>query len=317
MTLIVGQTSARFALHIGDRLVSVQSPGKPPSPFDVLANKSLLYVAPDGIVAIGYTGLAYLEGVPTDQRLAEILIGKRYPRTETPRGMSMGQKYAGRSIGLAIRALLNELTAIWSGHWMTGRNRRFPFDVLGVGWQWNRRGRARPIAFILPRPGGANTEFEYQHLPRHLGRICWTLCVPRSNKGLLDGERLRRESLDCMSADLTEQAIVNEFQSLNEPSVGKNCVSILIPPPANKSVRIRYFPYDEFRMTVPLRRNRVVRVAFTPWMIGSSFVAAPMAFTGTAHVPVGNFDVKLEAPYQLDSGVEFAMAPFPRQLQPR
>lgn len=45
-------------------------------PFDPEANKTIVYVARDAIVSIGYTGRAYLEGRPTDQWIAEQLIGE-------------------------------------------------------------------------------------------------------------------------------------------------------------------------------------------------------------------------------------------------
>jgi hypothetical protein len=48
-------------------------------PFDSSSNKALLYLCADAIVAIGYTGLAYLGDFPTDVWIANLLIGKQVP----------------------------------------------------------------------------------------------------------------------------------------------------------------------------------------------------------------------------------------------
>lgn len=37
------------------------------------ANKNLAFLAPDGLMTIGYTGLAHLHGVPMDRSLARKL----------------------------------------------------------------------------------------------------------------------------------------------------------------------------------------------------------------------------------------------------
>ncbi len=62
MTLILSLASSWFTLQVSDRLVT--QAGKQ---FDPIANKNILYIGPDGIISLGYTGLAYLDGIPTDQ----------------------------------------------------------------------------------------------------------------------------------------------------------------------------------------------------------------------------------------------------------
>lgn len=72
MTLILTHLSAGYpyALQVTDRLVT-----KGGSPFDPLANKNIVYVARNAIVSIAYTGLAYIDGIPTDVWIAERLVG--------------------------------------------------------------------------------------------------------------------------------------------------------------------------------------------------------------------------------------------------
>jgi hypothetical protein len=65
MTSIVSLLAGPFVQHASDRLVTVRR-GDDTHPYDAAANKAILFVAQDAVVAIGYTGTAYLDGAPTD-----------------------------------------------------------------------------------------------------------------------------------------------------------------------------------------------------------------------------------------------------------
>jgi len=79
MTQIISYANRNFALQVGDRLVSERRPRQPISPRDPLFNKHVLFLAKDAIVSIGFAGLAYVTGVPTDQWIASVLYGKPLP----------------------------------------------------------------------------------------------------------------------------------------------------------------------------------------------------------------------------------------------
>ncbi len=68
MTLILTLATPRYILQVSDRLVT-----RGDSRFDPASNKIVIYHAKNALVAIGYSGLAYLEGVPTDQWIAQKL----------------------------------------------------------------------------------------------------------------------------------------------------------------------------------------------------------------------------------------------------
>jgi hypothetical protein len=117
MTLHITLTSNRFILQLSDRLVSVQRRGSL-TPFDETANKTVIYFARDGWVSIGYTRLAYLGGIPTDQWIAEKLIGEelssqRGPSGGIPIGLVAGPVYRWFDIGLAKQVLQRGVTPVW------------------------------------------------------------------------------------------------------------------------------------------------------------------------------------------------------------
>lgn len=76
MTLIVAVATGSFAVHASDRYVSVQkTPRNPSGDWDVNANKTVVAIGSDCWVVLGYTGLAYLDGKPTGQVIAEAISG--------------------------------------------------------------------------------------------------------------------------------------------------------------------------------------------------------------------------------------------------
>lgn len=46
-------------------------------PFDKYSNKNTLYACKDAVVALGYTGMAFLGNVPTDQWLVQVITDDR------------------------------------------------------------------------------------------------------------------------------------------------------------------------------------------------------------------------------------------------
>lgn len=70
MTLVLAVATPAYPLHVSDRLVS-----KGGMPHDPVANKSVVFRATDGLLAFGYTGPAFLEGVPMDTWVADALSG--------------------------------------------------------------------------------------------------------------------------------------------------------------------------------------------------------------------------------------------------
>ena len=65
MTLIFGAVSDKWIVQVGDRLLT-QTVSDEFIEWDVLANKSILLLTPNGTASISYSGLAYINGKPTD-----------------------------------------------------------------------------------------------------------------------------------------------------------------------------------------------------------------------------------------------------------
>ncbi|WP_373167219.1 hypothetical protein [Mycobacterium marinum] len=76
MTLIINAIWQRWAFHASDRFVSVPVTARNPTgEFDPHSNKTVIVVGSDCWLVMGYTGVAYLNGKPTDQVIAEAISG--------------------------------------------------------------------------------------------------------------------------------------------------------------------------------------------------------------------------------------------------
>ncbi len=77
MTLIAAVITKIGVVQVSERLVSDRG-----TEFDSTANKQLVYLGHTWAVSMAYTGTAYIGKLPTDEWLAEALIGKPLPRIE-------------------------------------------------------------------------------------------------------------------------------------------------------------------------------------------------------------------------------------------
>lgn len=122
-------------LQVSDRLVT-----KGGGTYDPRANKSLLYYARNALVAMSYTGLAYVDGVPTDHWIAERLVGTSLPDPTKP-GMMGYYRIQPLEIGRALNVLCEELHRVFSRM----PPLPFPTNIVVAGWKW-KRGRSLPLA---------------------------------------------------------------------------------------------------------------------------------------------------------------------------
>jgi hypothetical protein len=317
LTLILAQASRLFSLQVSDRLVTRGN-----TSFDAMSNKNVLFIARDAIMAFGYTGLAYLEGVSTDQWIAETLIGKKFDRQRRPPSLSMGIGLAlSTHIGPAIQRLDAGLRAVFSAD-RRADARTAMFEILGAGWQWDRAGRPRPILIGLRKNAGS-LDINVWRSPRHIGRDFIFAATPEGNLSDSEVAATRVAAKGVRSYDDAERVMVEAIRRVSErlPCVGSNCMSILIPPPTLGWVRIRYIPVSPASLAIQSRYDGTVRAvapaAFSPWVVSSGLVHAPSALTGQMTLQVDNFNIYLEAPEPGGGSLIGAIGSIERPPEPR
>ncbi len=317
MTLILSQASRWFTLQVGDRLVTQGS-----HPFDPIANKNVLYFGPDGIVSFGYTGLAYLDQIPTDQWLVEKMTGLFYERGERTGFLRIGRLPQWPSIGEAVRRLRDELDHIFALPAMRQIVRDTFFEVAGTGWQWTKRGRARPVLPGVVKKQGSD-HFELYYGARHIGRQYLFSATPDANAGIIDWASLKNRLRSIRSPDEAENVLVDTIRDVASKSVvvGANCMSILLPPPRFGTARVRYVGVDRVAAQISSRegeaRSPILPAAFSPWIVGAMGVHAPSILVGNMTFNVGDFEVKIDAPALTGPGIRGAIGSIERPRIPR
>src|SRR5262245_25800559 len=126
MTLILALTCPFHVFQVTDRLLTNVLENKP---FDPMANKNVIYRARDAIVCLGYTGIAYINAVPTDNWIAAKLQGVPAVVGNEPMGISLGTGSSERwlDIGQTAELLRTELNGALDG------NLRRSFELIITG----------------------------------------------------------------------------------------------------------------------------------------------------------------------------------------
>ena len=262
-----------------------------------MANKNILYFATNAVVAIAYTGFAYLEGIPMDYWISEKLAGITVD-PENPRAMYFGKERYWRDIGLSLRVLTTELNK--QKHVL--KNRRDLFLVVH-GWQWNSKGRLRPLVGCIGKTR-QNNKFGIHYEPRdwYLKGETQTIVAPR---GFILREELSEfvKHLSGKSAHEVEGLLVDKVREVSRRCslegrsvVGPYCISILLPPPSNPIISVRY--YSATSSAIPesqrLAEDQIVW-AYSPWILSPRVCMPPSQIAGAPTYRIGPFTVCFEA----------------------
>lgn len=322
MTLILTRSSKDYVLQVTDRLLT-WSNGKE---FDVVANKNVLYRARNGIVALAYTGLAYIAGVPTDQWIAETISGITFDRDRKPPAFSTGPVHVP-DVGQSLIRLQNRLQAAPVDRSLLSYWEATPFEIVLAGWQWSKR-RCRPVVGRISKPA-KTMETALEYLPRYWhwdrsqeGGFKYTVVATPDSNLSLQASTLVSGLANCFpdTAESIMHAAIQEVSS-SLPQVGPHCMSILIPTPSNCAARIRYLPSRGTAFAnVTTAEGHIVATspaAFTPWIVGPGLVMAPSVLAGEMSLVVDGFTVILEVPKLGDSSIQGALSSQQRPRMPR
>ena len=283
MTLIISKASKDYILQVSDRLVTMSQ-----QPFDPLANKTIIYCAFNGILTISYTGRAFLGGIPTDQWLAEKLLGMTLPRDHKPTSFG-GCKTKFLYVGPAMKELKDSLNKAIN----TDIEPKFrqdwiekSFDLCVEGWVWGSKGNYWPFLASISKPPKSYT-FEYRIEPRrwYLGGKYRVSAAPSTNisKDVLQSltDKLANNNSDEAEANLV--FTIREVSKSN-PLVGADCMSILLPPPPIAQqipARVRFIPKKEAIAKLYRKdKQHIVKVAYSPWLIGPQSFSSPSIISG-------------------------------------
>lgn len=134
MTQILGVVTRSCSFHVSDRLLT-QASQSGYRKFDTLSNKSIVFLASDALVTIGYSGQAFIDGQTTDEWIVAGLLDIDRPSTSlawAPRHLVPHWP----SLGEAIERLRSRASKVLSGSIL---DRDSPIAISIEGWRWKKR----------------------------------------------------------------------------------------------------------------------------------------------------------------------------------
>ena len=293
MTLIVAMANPSYILQVGDRLTSQRllfaTGAVRYRPWEVLANKALVYAASDALVTISYTGVAYMGDKNTDTWLAEQLDSdiSEGPRT----AFRVGGSERRVSIGTAVKVLAERIEDFFIS--VPTEDRAGGLTLQIVGWKWRRRNSYEmPIIWHLSHSGGYGASTQIDRSPRYWGwekgQARFDAIGDRRSNPLNDLTR-RVSGATELYADFVEQEMVHTIRAASAVSsgaIGRNCISILMGL-STSDVRVRYFPESSTAANYDV---------FTPWLIapGVGASAPSRLTTGLPSIHLGGLEIRFE-----------------------
>ena len=286
-------------MQASDRLVSLSPDLRP---YDPNANKSLILGTVDGVALIGYTGLAYIDGRPTDQWIAETLTG--LDLTADAVAVGVWHQFHDQPLHLMINRLASALEVAL---------RPYPgiaHQVLVVGWTYKATG-SRPTSYIR-RMDWRGGKWAFKRIGARLkphDRQFWVLTVPHlPDTQTADLVRVIESWGKGAGIEALEASLAALVRSVNRPGVGPDCLTTVVtfadfPPRA----RVRFMPAGP------------TAESFTPWVVTPAGVAPPSVESGgpLSTMSFGRLDVEaVGIPAPADAQMLLSWGAQPRKPPP-
>jgi hypothetical protein len=292
MTSILTAASPKYIVQTSDRRLSKVERGVT-SEYDPSSNKTIVYRSSDAIVSIGYSGVGYIRGVPTDEWIAECLWGE----TPIPRGFDGHRAVALISkprplrcnLGFAVRRLCSAINA-------RHEPQRDGIYVTISGWQ-RKRARYRPIIVEIENSPGQRRCSLNQH-PRY-----WTR--QSSFRLTAIGARISHATCDKALAPFRgpngirassgeiELALANIIRDISDhdTTVGPDVLSVVLPRPDDGTGYSRFLTAQQHHRSFEIGGTATdTGVAYSPWIMGPRLLAAPSLRIGTTRHHLGGID---------------------------
>jgi hypothetical protein len=280
-------------MQVSDRRVSLRT--APPLPFDVLANKTVVYFGRRGIVSISYAGLAYIAGRTTDRWLAETLSGVDL---SVEAALAIGNAISHPfDVGQALEHLRRRATEAYAREPYRARREITDFQVIGS--QWDRRHRRlRPVICNITNQRTRSAPFEKLNTQRH-----WDIQKDWCSIGSGTGQKEAREYLrqrfrasgGLISPEHCLDVMVDAVRyiaGLHPDLIGQDCMCVHIQG-AQPMVSVSFRPKTQYRLSTP-SGPIYGPIAFTPYVVARDMVAIPSISANNMLLRTPGVDIKFD-----------------------
>ncbi len=247
MTLIVALVAGNWAFHASDRFVSVKpTPANPTGEYDPHSNKTVVVVGTDSWVVLGYTGLAFLDGKPTDRLLAEAISG--YDEL-APAMMTFWQRPPDLHYREIRRRVEEKLKAAYSR--LPLPQKKLPTIVLASGVQ-RKNNIVTKVMFRTTALGDTVSSIEMRPKTQQFSSF-YIDAVGMVHNPTIDRAKARLTALDCpadeaidRTRDILRDAVL-ETSALTD-KVGDNVMTVVLDNP-ERTIRTGLYISDRKRQS--------------------------------------------------------------------
>lgn len=284
MTLILSLCRRDVVIHGSDRLLTLH-PSR--EQHDTISNKAVVYEASDGVFCMGYSGIAYLQNMPTDEWLIRKILKER-------RENSVHEiiKIIKRSAESLSQKIINQgqLMVSLAGYRRFYQNRCFgPFFA-----RIDRRiGQNKAsIEGCAPRFFHGFSDLSWQQPGTSRGMLLDDLGCPIPQRILENDAKIINKTGDV---EYQERMIVDRIRSVSTLSntVGSNILTVTLDR-TKQEVNIKFHPVNDHwaRIETP---TRIVEgnAHHTPWIILPTVTKPPSAEIGDFTITGGNWPINI------------------------
>lgn len=274
MTYIIGRADSHGAFLAGDRLSTRDYGGGNVEQYDQHCNKMVVYAARDGIVAIGFSGDAFVGSVPTDTWIASTLWNIRPVPGEAimPTSACLHDSRPMATLAESMFQLKKCINA------QRSINR---LDILVTGW-WSRSKKWTPLLHQWTKGWsfGKNPKGPFGQIPKpdQLGCIG---DLPTETDLLEDFLKVQQTvNGNDNRAVAHKMASLVRHSARRSPKIGSDVVTITIQPASVWEAHIEFFPsQDAIRPVAFGDVSTWNPVAVSPWLLTSALTQPPMVMT--------------------------------------
>ena len=235
MTTVIATATRQFCVLVSDRVVTVTRRGRPASVHDSLSNKLVVFIGADAVAVLAYTGAAYLEGLPTDQWMAQTIWGAPIdPGDDGIIPMVGGKRPRCTNLNQTLFSLRAKLRTVNGGAQVeiaaTGyryRRKRFaPFLIAFDGSTGSGLTNASPLMRMQPPADQLGLEGIIGQIP--------TIATIHAARAEEPVPRLLNEAEHAAYVGRIHAATIRRIAELT-PTVGHDVMKVMIPTSHHRS----------------------------------------------------------------------------------
>ncbi len=228
------------------------------------------------MMSIGYTGIAYLDRVPTDVCLA------RWASGSADLGVNGGMTLA-RQLPMQVQAIVDRIMEGLENSLGSVAPEHGGVEVSIAGRQGRRNDEAVPMLWrISAEPGNRPNLVRHNPGHRRASTVLFEAVGSADTRAVNElAERVaHREVKTFADADALEVELVQGVRRAAKVSrgVGPNCMSVRLWTEDHPHVIARYWPVDD--EVAETSGGQIVPAAYSPWLITPTVIQGPAIHFG-------------------------------------